>query len=501
MAASPPLSATALEAERAEWPPGPTLPGFVLTLGLVGLVTLTVHLGRDNLPASSWPLIFLVAVLLPAVVFGFWTGLLAALASFAALNYLFTEPLYTFHIAQPQDLIALLVFLLVAGLAGFLAGRLHDRAEAARHRASTLTVLAALAADLAAADSVDQVLTLATHHLAALTGGQAAALESGTAPDLSPRCRVAVPAALVLSTADLQAAERSLRLRRAEVAAAAGWAGAALTFLPLSSGTTALVLGHLPVQGSEGPRSTQAIEALVEQVRLALDRLTYADHARTERLRAETEVTRSALLASLSHDLRTPLATILGAASTLQDLDASLTAPARADLLTAIVEEATRLNRHVTNLLQMTRLESGMLAHLAWVDLADVAGAAVARARRAWPGAAIHPDLPAGLPMIRAEAGLLEQAIFNLIDNGLHHGSPPVIVQATATPGALGVRVADAGTGVPDAIGLWLAGPDLHPPAGGRGLGLAVAKGIARLHGGTLTASPGAILLTLPLPT
>lgn len=470
----------ALDQDLRGLPPAPGLWGLAVTLALIGGTSGLAKLAMTlvPLPEAALPMVFLVAVLLASVAFGFWTGLFAAVTGFAALNYLFTEPLYSFHISRPQDVFALLVFLLVAGLAGLLAGRLHDRAEAARARAEALGVLSHLSSDLALATTPDEVLTVALHHLEALA-----------APALlvTPQTLGNLPATAVA------AAERCLRRNQPQPAAAAGWPGEDYGFLPLTEG---LALGHGRLSGREAPRRAQAIAALADQTRAALQRLDFADKAHAERLRAEAFATRSAVLTSLSHDLRTPLATILGAASALKELDASLPSEARSDLLTAIEEEAERLNRHVANLLQLSRLELGAAPRRDWVDLNDIAEAATTRARRAFAGAQIDLDLGT-LPMIRTEGGLVEQALFNLIDNGLTHGASPVRI-SSGQNGVLWLRVGDGGPGLPPALRAWLASPDMRPAPGQRGLGLAVAKGIAKHLGGSLTAEDGSLTLRLP---
>lgn len=475
-----------LPVDKPGVPPLPTVAGMLATFGLVGLTALIMQAVSAETDGLA-PLLFLVSVLISATAFGFWTGLLAAAMAFAALNYLFTPPLYTFYIAQTSDLVALLVFLLVAGLAGLLAGRLHDRAEAARMRAEALAVLGALSSDLGNATTPEAALASGLHHLSKL-GGSAVAVgvENGDTVILTKE---------TLSPADLAAAERCLRTGRAEPAAAPGWPGAGLSFLSVAPD---LVLGHARLAGHEASRRAQAITALAEQMRLALQRLDFADKARAERLRAEAEATRSAVLTSLSHDLRTPLATILGAASALKELDANLSPAARADLLTAIEEEAGRLNRHVTNLLHLTRLGLGQVPQGAWVDLNDIAEAAVARARRSFAGAAIVLGLSPDLPMIRSEAGLIEQALFNLIDNALHHGTSPIAVETSHPEAGLCLRVRDAGKGISQLLRDWLDSPEMRPAHGQRGLGLAVAKGIAQHLGGQLRWQDASFTLTLP---
>lgn len=470
-------------------PPVPTALGLLWTLALVvatGIGTkcaiwlLPAHL----LPADVLPLVFLVAVLLSAVAFGFWCGLFAAVLAFSALNYLFTEPLYTFHIAQVADLVALIEFLLVAALSGFLAGRLHDRAEAARTRAEALAVLGDLSEALAEAQTLTQALQAALPALGRLCQG----------PAVFVTPEGVLPAGTKLDPSTLVAAERALRSGQAQPAAAPGWEGTCLTMLPVTEG---IVIGHAPLTGRDGQWRELAIGALARQTRLALQRLEFAARARTERLRAEAEAARSAVLTSLSHDLRTPLATILGAASALKELDQQLPPAARADLLAAIEEEAARLNAHVSNLMQLSRLELTSKPRQDWVDVNDLVTAATTRARRAVQGADVQVKL-ADLPMIQSEGGLIEQAVFNIIDNALAHGKLPVSVSTSETGDSLQICIADQGPGLPVVMADWLAGPELRPALGQSGLGLAVAKGIAHHLGGNLAWADGAFTLTLP---
>lgn len=189
------------------------------------------------------------------------------------------------------------------------------------------------------------------------------------------------------------------------------------------------------------------------------------------------------------------MATILGAASTLKELD--LSAEARLDLLTAIEEEAARLNVHVSNLMQLSRLELAAPPRRAWVDLGDLVTAAATRLRRAETGADLRVTL-GRLPMIQSEGGLIEQALFNLMDNALSHGRSPVTITSHETATALHLTIAEQGPGLPPALQDWLQSPDLRPAPGQSGLGLAVAKGIARHLGGSLAALGNALMLSLP---
>lgn len=491
-----PPAAPALPPDPQPWQQPPRLADLAVTLALVVGAAGAVALAGPALPEAARPLIFLIAVLIAAVRFGFWTGMIAAALAFFSLNFLFVEPTHTFRIARLQDVVALAVFLLVAGLAGALAGRLHDQAQAAQDRALVLRALSDASADLARPGTAAEVTARLLPHLAALTGAPTFAVGSG-----APALIAAHPPGAEPGPATLQAADRALRRMRADPGVIGD--GPPIVIQPvadLAAGRLVLAHGLPPQPGRARAIRLAAAEDLARQLALALQRLEAEARAQAESLRAEAEATRSALLASLSHDLRTPLATILGGVSALKMLKADLSPEAEADLLTAVEEEAQRLSRHVENLLQMTRLESGIAPLRTWVDPADVARAALNRIARAYPLARIEADLPSDLALVRSDPGLLEQALFNLAENAIRHGGGAVSVTARIEGSTLDLTVSDPGPGLPPALADWLAGAGTRPAPGQRGLGLAVCKGIARALGLGLSAGPGArITLSLPL--
>ncbi|SEN75940.1 protein of unknown function [Gemmobacter aquatilis] len=470
-----------------------------LALALAAGVTWAL---RGIIGNTAGIMLFLTAVLVNAVRCGFWIGLASALGAFAAFNFLFVAPRFTFNVAHPQDLITLAVFLLVAGLTGLLAGRLREQRDAAQGRAVVLTVLSQVSSDLTAADTPAAILGSALRHLASVAPGPAMVL---TCEDAQIRLIAALPEAFEPQAIDLQAADQALRHGRTEFASAEGWNGSAFTFVPITSGGfAAYVLGHtrLAAHLTDLPYREEAVAVICRQTELALQRQAFAESATQERQRAEAESLRAALLASLSHDLRTPLATILGAVTTLRDPGLTLPAPAQADLLEAIEQEADRLSRYVENLLQMTRLQAGLTVRSAWVDAGDVARAAARRAGQAYPATQIELVLP-DLPMIRAEAGLLEQALFNLLENAAKYAPGPIRLEGALREGALWLSVADTGPGPPPGLEGWLQADLLTGAPSATGLGLPICKGIARALGGTLTAQSrpgGGSLFTLHLP-
>ena len=486
------------------WAAAPTLPHALGAMAFLAAAALITHLTQDNLPEPSGLFVFFAAVLLAAVRYGFWVGVASAIAAFATFNFLFVHPLYTFAIAKPGDLLVLAEFLGVAGLTGFLAGRLREEANAATTRAEVLEVLSAFAADLAKVDGLKAIHATLSRHAAALALGPVVLLQpvgDGFAPDPG------------LDADDLQAAERALRRQTREDPAQPGQQGGRFAFLPLvQAGEVALILGHPPLgpNRADAEAREQAIDVICQQANLAIARLRLAKTAEEARTSATRDALRAALLTSLSHDLRTPLATILGAITSLRELGDTLPPEARDDLALAIEEEARRLASYVDNLLQMTRLQAGLELHLAWVDLADVIRAAIARAGKAFPAARITAELPE-LPMLRAEAALLEQALFNLLDNAVKFSAPSPLITVTAAvgEGCVTVSVTDQGPGIPVPVQPEVFKPFYRadPQRPGTGLGLSISSGIVQALGGTLTVTSPVrngkgttMCITLPLP-
>ncbi|NUQ53558.1 MAG: hypothetical protein HUU19_12780 [Phycisphaerales bacterium] len=288
--------------------------------------------------------------------------------------------------------------------------------------------------------------------------------------------------------------------------------GARVLCVPLRSGSSVLgVLALAPrSQSTSSHRERSVLDAFVQQGALALERARLSEEAKAAVLKARTEEMRSSLLSAVSHDLRTPLAAITGAASALRDPGGGLDADQRADLVITIGEEAERLERLVANLLDMTRLESGALVvKRDWVPLEEIVGAAATRLEAKLRGRTVSVSLPLDLPLLSVDPVLLEQVFVNLLENAVRHTPPgsPIDVAARRDDEAVVVEVSDRGPGIPSGdeervFEKFYRGP--AAPGGGVGLGLAICRGIAEAHGGTLKAEarPGGgstFRLRLPL--
>ena len=485
------------------WRAAPSPGGLAASLALVAAATGFGHLLLPFVPAASIPLVFLVVVLVAAASFGFWTGMAAAVTAFLSANFFFVAPIHTFSVAHPQDVLALGVFLIAAALTGLIAGRMREQADAARRRADMLEIVSAFTADLSSQTTLEGVEAAMVRHLARAAYGAAVLLD---VPDGRLALRLAAPEGVGLEDADLQAADWTARHGASQAAALPGWAGSRYSFHPVRRGDSVVaVVGVMNPQGAR--EREQVIEAVLRQGAVARERVAFAQEAAAARAAAEEEKLRSALLSSISHDLRTPLATILGSVTTLRELGDDMPAEARADLLAAIEEETGRLSRFVANLLAMTRLEAGVAVKRDWVDVADILRAALARGRAAFPSQALNLSLGPGLPLVRADATLLEQAVFNLIDNAARHSPDGAEIQLSAgvADAVVAIAVEDRGPGVPADMQAKIFDKFFTTAASGVGLGLAICRGVVVALGGAIVlespaTEPGGARFTIRLP-
>ncbi len=475
--------------EGTAWRAKPSPKAIAGALLLVGSVTLAARLLEGFLPPPSLAPLFLVAVLMAAVRYGFWTGIVASVVMFLAYNFFFIEPRHTLHVADAGDVLALLAFLGAGATTGFLAGRLREVADAAAARARALERLAGFARDLADSAGPDDVKSAMLSHLVKMDGGNAIILEPGASGLVA---KSAMPAEVALGADDLQAAERAFRRDGGEEPTAPGWGGSTMAFRSLGPQHGVIGFTRPPARSRFREHDAQVRRTIIQQGRLALETARLARDAEEARNDAEREAMRAALLSSLSHDLKTPLATILGGVSTLRELGQAMSAESRSDLLLAVEEEAERLSRFVTDLLHLTRLKSGLDPELDWIDAVDAVHGAAERARRLHVGRAVVAEAPQERPLILSSAVLLEQAIFNLVDNALKFSPSGSDVRLLVVPEGehLRISVIDQGPGIspadlPRVFEPLFRGRDSR--AAGTGLGLSIVQGIVRALSGSVT--------------
>jgi two-component system sensor histidine kinase KdpD len=469
---------------------------------------------RQGLGVANVALVLLVAVLAAAVTFGLWPSLFACLVSALAYNFFFLPPLYTFTIADPENVITLLVFVLVAAIASNLTARVRMQAIVARQRAATTEDLYRFSRKLAGIATLDDLLwatayqmahMLRLHVVLLLPEGEELNVRAGYPPEDT------------LEDADLAAAKWTVQHGQEAGRGADTLPGARRLFLPMRTSR-----GVVAVIGLDSSRDgalltsdqRRLLDSLADQTALAIERLHLSEEMDRARVAAETEKLRSALLTSISHDLRTPLASILGSATSLKQYRRQMDEGDQEQLLGTIQEEAERLNHFIANLLDMTRLESGALApNLEPVDLGDVVGSVLRRVMPLVQQHKITLDVEQGLPMPRLDPVLFEQVLFNLLDNAAKYApaGTAITLRARREGAALKLQVLDEGPGLPEEDRERVFDKFYRVRAGdkkraGTGLGLAIARGFMEAMGGTITAAnrsdtAGAVFtLTLPVP-
>jgi len=453
---------------------------------------------------------YLLAIVAIAARYGRGPSVVASVVSVAAFDFFFVPPYFTFVVADTQYLLTFTVMLVVGLVISGLTARIRRQAEAARQREQRTAALYAMSRELAATGDVDALIAIAARHLTEVFGAEVAVLLPDAEGTLEVRRTEGRPA---LEENELTLSRWAFEHGQPAGLGAARSNGARAVHVPLLGprGPIGVVSVRPPGRDAlTAPEPLRQLETFVNQTALALERTRLANEAQDARVRAETERLRSALLTSVSHDLRTPLAAITGAATTILESGARLDARVQQELLESIRDEAERLNRLVQNLLEMTRLESGALGlSRDWHPLEEVVGAALARLARGLASRRVAVNVPAELPLVAMDDVLIEQVLVNLLDNAVKYTPPdsPIRIIASATDRAVTVEVADRGPGLrPGEEDKVFEKFYRGHPAGGRGagLGLAICQGIVRAHGGRIWAQnlpEGGVsfLFTLPL--
>ena len=478
-------------------PPEPFDPlPYMATLAIIA-VALGVGLAlRQFLNVGSIALVFLTAVLISAIRFGLLPSLFASLVSMLAFNFFFLPPIYTFTIADPENVVALFFFLIVAVIASNLAGRTRNQVITARSRARTTEELFAFSRKLAGIGTLDDLLWATVYQIASMLKVHVVLLlpEGG-----GVAVRAGYPPEDALDEADLAAARWTWEHNRPAGRGADTLPGARRLFLPFRTGRGPV--GVLGIDREQpGPLLTpdgrRLLDALADQAAIAIERTTLAEAIDRARVTAETERLRAALLTSISHDLRTPLATIIGSLTSLRSFGKSYDETTRDELMATVQAEAERLNRFIGNLLDMTRLESGAISlKPELVDVGEIIGTALERAGKMLAAHRVEVDVDPALPLPRLDYLLLEQALFNLLDNAAKYAPPGslVRVQARSEGGSVLIDVIDEGPGIPpeDLERIFDKFYRVHAQdrrRAGTGLGLAICRGFVEALGGTIAA-------------
>jgi two-component system sensor histidine kinase KdpD len=465
---------------------------------VAGPLAATAIAANANVGPFGAPTLYLLSVVAAAAVGGVWSGFGAAIVSFLGLNYYFTAPTHTLRVDKVTDLAALLVFLAVGGIVGELLARaLAERARAERREVET-QILHTASTKLLAAESLERAVTDLAHTMRELFGARACAVYIDDAPEL---------------TVELGGTDHG-----ATAPAVAPVAVGAVRF-----GSIRIERGADAQPFSESDR--RLLSALADQLGLALERRRLDNEARAARTQAEISQIRAALFSSVTHDLRTPLASIKAGVTSLMDEDVRYDAEQRRELLRTVLEETDRLNRLVGNLLNLARARAGGLAiEKELTPIEDVIEPVLTRMRGILGAFDVKTEIANGLPAVWVDPLQMDQALTNILENAAHHSARGDVIGVNVVPWRDGIRIAiaDNGPGIPPQDRELVFEPFFRRAPGGSargdrgdaasdrrigtGLGLAIARAVVQAHDGSIhiEGAPGegaTIVIELPRGT
>ncbi len=474
---------------RRDWP------AYVRATAIVALCTAAAWLMFPYFELANIVMVYLLGVVGVAARSTRGPSVLASILSVAAFDFFFVRPYYSFAVSDTQYFVTFAVMLVVALVISGLTVRIRAQAVSARQRERRTAALYAISRELVSVRGVQNILSVAVRHIAEVFRSRVVIL----LPDASgrPMIQPGLPAQFELDTTEVGVSQWVFKHRQMAGLGTNTLPGAKALYLPLvASRGTLGVLGVRPTEPHSlgAPEQIHQLETFANQTALAIERAQLAEEAQQAQVKAEAERMRNALLSSVSHDLRTPLATIMGSASSLLENGTHFQRGTWQDLLQSIIDEAERLNRLVSNLLDMTRLEAGTLAvKKEWHPLEEVVGTALARMEKRLGDRPVAIHVPADLPLVKIDGVLIEQVLINLLENGVKYTPvrSEIDISASVSDGAVLVEVADRGPGFAPGEEERIFDKFYRGQTGdgrGVGLGLAICRAIVEAHGGKIWA-------------
>jgi two-component system sensor histidine kinase KdpD len=487
--------------ERNNWLPHRPWQRYLWALVLVAITTAIGKPLSLALDPANLVMLYLLAVVVAAVYLGRGPSALTAVLSVVTFDFFYVPPQLTFAVTDTQYLLTFVGLLAVGLTISSLAAQAREQAESAQNRESQTAELYGLSRDLTTALDVAGIERAVIQHVEQTFGREAVMM----VPDVDEQAKEArlrpgaTSANFQLDDHELTVADWVYRHGEPAGRGTDTLPAAKLRYLPLKT-----VRGVLGVLGVRGPQSAERqlsleqqrmVESFASQAALALERNQLAEQARRAQVLEATDKLQTALLNSISHDLRTPLVSITGALSTLEDDDTALDAGTRRGLIENAREEAERLNRLVGNLLDMTRLEAGaMKVRREPADIQDLVGSALAQLGGRLQGHPVAVEMPENLPLVPLDFVLMVQVLYNLLDNALKYSpaGAPIEVSAQVSGSQLELAAGDRGAGIPAADLAYVFDKFYRVQRGstasGTGLGLSICKGIVEAHGGSIRA-------------
>lgn len=482
---------------RRRLPPPPTL-GYAWAAGTVGVVTAIGILLRSRVSTTDIAMLYILGIAVVGSRARYRPALMASVLAIAAFDLCFVPPFYTFAVSDADYVLTFVMMLVVAILVSRITSMLKAQADAAQSREGRTAAAFALSADLSAArEPVEIVRALARHSMSVIPG----------------TASVTVRATDGTFNSDDGVERWAYEHRQMAGQGTQTLPASPALYLPLVASDTALGVVRLtPIDARDvaDPVRRQLLESFASQAAIALERVELAAGTQQARVEVEAERLRTSLLSSLSHDLRTPLGAIEGAASSLVDTGESLSPDVRRDLAQTIVEESRRMTRMVGNLLDMIRVETGALSvHQEWQPLEEVVSVALIRMDERLKGRMVNVDLPLTLPLVCIDGILIEQVLINLLENAVKYSpaGTPIELSASATRDHVIIAIADRGYGIPagqeQTIFDKFHRVDHSASTPGVGLGLTICRGIVLAHDGRIWAERrpgGGMIFRVALP-
>ncbi|MBZ0158228.1 MAG: sensor histidine kinase KdpD [Alphaproteobacteria bacterium] len=439
-------------------------------------------------------MVYLLGIVIVASRTGKWPSFLATILSVALFDFFFIPPFYTFSVHDIRYALTFIVMLIVGFVISRLTLRIREQANAARHRERRTAALYSLSRELVQERWIPQLSAAAIKHLSELFSSKIVIL----VPDDKGSLTVPVtgPETFALDQREMSVAQWTFDHRQRAGIGTDTLPGASALYLPLvTSSRTVGVLGILPAPGTGmfDQEQIHALESFANQIALAIERALLAGEAQRALLKAETEALRNTLLSSVSHDIRTPLAAITGAATALLQKDITLDKQGRQELVQTISDEAERLNKVIRNVLDMTRLEAkAITVKKEWQSIEEIVGVALNRLGDKLKGRPLAINISGDVPLVSFDSLLIEQVLMNLLDNAIKYTphETPFDISAQVKGNDVAVELADRGPGIPPGEEERIFEKFVRGSAtgGGIGLGLAICRAIINAHGGRIWA-------------
>ena len=483
--------------------------GWALSIAIVAACTGIAQLMSPYVEVVDLAMVYLLGAVLIAARADKIPACAAALLSVLAFDFFFVPPRFTLYVTSPGYVITFVVMFTVAFLTSRLTLRIREQATAARQRERRTAALYSLSRKLVHERGIERISAMAVKHISELFSSHVVIL----VPDENETLTVPVtgPLTFALDQKEMSVAQWSFIHRQRAGLGTDTLSGAKALYLPLGAADkTVGVLGIIPSHagGFFDQEQIHVLESFANQIAMAIDRAVLSQEAQQALLKAETETLRNTMLSSVSHDLRTPLAAITGAASTLLHKDLSLDQSEKQELIQTVFEEAEHLNQIIRNVLDMTRIEAGAIkVKKEWQSLEEIVGVVLNRFTDKLKDRPVTTSLPEELPLVPFDPLLIEQVLTNLLDNALKYtqAGTPLELSASRVEDNVLVELADRGPGIPTGSEEHIFEKFMRGSAlgGGIGLGLTICRAVIEAHGGRIWAesrSGGGTVFRFTLP-